>query len=283
MTGTDFIIVLADAREELIFLILVIALPLLSNSINMKLLLRSIIISSLVPIIYAMITINKSQRIFGTFAQDQANIFGLFLAMICLLIMLNFRIEKSKIWKTVYVFIGLFAIIMIGYTQSRRALFGLLIAIIALFPKLEKKQKRFILIISLIMFSILFYLMLPRIVLIYDSFPTSKAISSIIIGGEFSDYDSIKGYLIERRFLETVKLLKIIKNNLIMGIGLGKIGYYPAQFGVSDIYLHNYYLSLWLRFGVIGLMAYVFLLFCIIRYLSRKIKIINCYERRVIY
>jgi len=70
--------------------------------------------------------------------------------------------------------------------------------------------------------------------------------------------------------------LDMVKDNLILGIGIGNypllIEKYTTREALIQTNLHNLYLQVLVETGIIGLCAFVFWLVCIVKYLVRSLK-----------
>ncbi len=234
-----------------IFFLYVLSFILIKNQVDLKKLIYIIIISVLIPGIMAfyqfftqtgmtIIDEDISNRIFGTFAHP--NLLAYYLTLpIILIIFLILNKEKYQSKNIIFYlfFIFSFVLLLLTYTRGAWIVFLMVVFILGIV-----KYKKFL--AGAILSLFLLYLLIP---------PLNTRVNNLF---EYNPYSSISW-----RINLLKDSLKYSKEKITTGYGLGTaskviLDKRGEKFGSPDP--HNDYLKILLENGILGIMAYLFLI-----------------------
>ena len=170
---------------------------------------------------------------------------------------------SSKFIKILMIVISLVFIIANIFTFTRGSWLFLLISIMLLFVYFSFRNKLklgIILLILIVGFILISNLMFDRIALPFFKTLTER-FETISLSKIFSEPS------IQDRIAETKGILKAISSNPITGYGLGGMYEFnsPLRRESPTWYCHNAYLFIWFKMGMLGLIAYLYFYFQIIK------------------
>ena len=221
-------------------------------------------------------------RAFGTFADAQTNVYAVYMAIVAVLLVALLADSRQRVvGKIAGFFILAISIANVFLTQSRRGflalLFGSLFCFYLLYrrrpassrwPTVGRRSWRVLKVLPffLLVMAVLVLAVVPgRWSLRYWGLPTWSTFQAIVAGEQYGRYDTVTGFSVEPRLVEIVRTLRILSGQYLLGAG-------PASDLVTEIFLqrgiefHNYYLGLWVRLGLVGLLIYVALVVAIVKY-----------------
>ena len=220
-------------------------------------------------------------RAFGTFAATQTNVYGVYMAMLAILLAALLADSGQKVMSRLAGFVILaLSLVNVFLSQSRRGflalLFGGLFCLYLLYrrwPALgrwsaaSRRRERVLraLPFVLLIMAVLVLAVVPgRWSLHRWGLPTWNAFQAIISGQEYGQHDTVTGYKVEPRLVEIARVLRAMSGQYLLGIGPASHSAVPLL-SHGGFEFHNYYLGLWVRLGLIGLLIYVALAVAIIR------------------
>ena len=223
----------------------------------------------------------RIRRAFGTFGQAQTNVYGVYMAMVAILVVALLAHSRQRVMsKIAALAILVISVANVFLTQSRRGfltlVFGGLFCLYLLYRRwpaarrwLAASRRRGrvfkMLPFALFVMAVLVLTMVPgRWSLRRWGLPTWDTFKAIMAGERFGRYDTVTGYSVEPRLVEIARTLRALSGRYLLGDG-------PSSDVAAELFIHrgvefhNYYLGLWVKLGLVGLLIYVALLVAIIR------------------
>ncbi|MDH7486873.1 MAG: O-antigen ligase family protein [Anaerolineae bacterium] len=244
-------------------------------------------LAALVGVVFALCgqRMLEGVRAFGPFAATQTNVYGVYMAMLAILLAALLADAGQKVVSRLAGFAILaLSLVNVFLGQSRRGflalLFGGLFCLYLLYrrwPALgrwsaasrpRERVLRALPFVLLIMAVLVLAVVPGRWSLRYWGLPTWNALQAIMSGQEYGQSDTVTGYKVEPRLVEIARVLRAMSGQYLLGIGPASHSAVPLlRHGGFEF--HNYYLGLWVRLGLIGLLIYVALVVAIIGYGSK--------------
>ena len=221
-------------------------------------------------------------RAVGTFAQSQTNVYAVYMAMVAVLLVALLAEGRQRIVGKAAGFLALaISVLTVFLTQSRRGFLALIAGSLCCFyllyrrrpessrwPSLSRQHWRVLKVLPflLLAMAVLVLTVVPgRWSLRYWGLPTWDTFKAIVSGERYGRLDTVTGFSVEPRLVEIVRTLRILSGQYLLGAG-------PASDLITEIFVqrgfafHNYYVGLWFRLGLIGLLIYVALVVAIIKH-----------------
>ena len=221
-------------------------------------------------------------RAVGTFAQSQTNVYAVYMAMVAVLLVALLAEGRQRIVGKAAGFLVLaISVLNVFLTQSRRGFLALIAGSLCCFyllyrrrpessrwPSLSRQRWRVLKVLPflLLAMAVLVLTVVPgRWSLRYWGLPTWDTFKAIVSGERYGRLDTVTGFSVEPRLVEIVRTLRILSGQYLLGAG-------PASDLITEIFVqrgikfHNYYIGLWFRLGLIGLLIYVALVVAIIKH-----------------
>lgn len=196
---------------------------------------------------------------------ESANYLALYLGPIVVYTVLNFFQKKDK-WERIFsIIVAVICFAALYFTKSYAAWISIFAALFVGFFIFLKSQKPKVQIVSAVLISFLFA------ALFFSQIKSEKF-------EQFIDFENRSSSTVRLEVYEIA--LTLIKENPILGIGLGQ---FEQVYQVSAerilekqpfewvmIHPHNIFLAFWLNIGILGLIAFVWLLYLALPWLFEK-------------